>query len=111
MKKRKAARKKTGRERRKYRRYPINLRLNYCILKLPAAEKMVKLLAAIRRGKGKDVSSGGICFDTSHILVPGTILRIEIPNAPRLRGQPQRAKVVWTRETRPNEFRVGIRFI
>lgn len=103
--------KKTGAERRKHRRYPINLRLHYSIVKLPKADKMVKLLAAVRRGSGKDVSAGGICFDTDHILLPGTILRMEIPNTAPIKGTSQRARVVWTREIRPNQFRVGIRFI
>ena len=111
MKKRKASRRLVGRERRRFKRYQLKRSVSYCILKLPSPERMIELLASKRKGRVHDISQGGICFHAQQMLLPGTVVRIDIPRSPLGKPIRKRARVVWTREIRPNNFRVGVRFL
>lgn len=101
---------KSGKERRRFNRFTLKADVSFRILKLPSPGRMLNLLNAMRKGKTRDISGGGICFHTSCLLLPGTIIRLNIPSSPIGKAASRRARVVWTREVRPGDFRVGVRF-
>jgi len=101
---------KTGIERRWYKRYPLKAAVSFRILTLPSPARMIKMVDAARRGKMRDISVGGVCFHSTHLLLPGTAIRLDLPKSPAGKAASKRANVLWVREMRPGDFRVGVRF-
>jgi hypothetical protein len=102
---------KSGRERRRFKRYPLKASVSFRIISFPSPGRMLKLVDAQRQGKVRDISSGGVCFHSNHLLLPGTILSLEVPKSPVGKAAKKRAKVVWVREMRPGDFRIGVKAI
>jgi len=100
---------KSGKERRRFKRYPLKAAVSFRIMSFPSPGRMLKLIDAARRGKVRDVSSGGLCFHSSHLLLPGTIISLEVPKSPAGKATKKRARVIWVREMRPGDFRIGVR--
>jgi len=111
MKKRRALRRTAGRERRRFKRCPLKGSVGYRILRLPPPGCMVELLDSMRRGRGRDIGRGGACFHAKQLLLPGTVIRLELPRSPLGHPLHRRAKVAWIREVRPGNFRVGVKFL
>ena len=102
--------KKVGAERRRYKRYPLKAAVSFRILSFPSPGRMLRLIDAARRGKMHDISGGGTCFHSPHLLLPGTVIRLELPRSPVGKPSSKRAKVLWVREVRPGDFRIGVKF-
>jgi len=101
---------KTGIERRWFKRYPLKAALSFRIVSLPSPARMIKMIDAARKGKMRDISVGGVCFHSSHLLLPGTVIRLVLPRSPVGKANSRKARVIWVREVRPGDFRVGVRF-
>ena len=102
---------KTARDRRRYKRYPLSAAVSFRILRLPAPIRMINMLDSLRRGRTHDISAGGVCFHSTHLLLPGTIIRLMLPRSRAGKSSSRRARVVWMREVRSGDFRVGVKFI
>ncbi len=72
---------------------------------------MVELIDRLRPGRARDISRGGVCFMTRHILLPGTVISMDLPPSPIGKRTRRRTRVIWTREARNGEFRVGVKFL
>ena len=101
---------KAGIERRWFKRYPLKAAVSFRIVSLPSPARMIKMIDAARRGKMRDISVGGVCFHSNHLLLPGTVIRFALPKSPAGKAANRRARVMWVREVRPGDFRVGVRF-
>jgi hypothetical protein len=85
--------------------------VSFRILKLPSPGRMVELLPAPRQPPTRDVSRTGMGFSARLLLLPGTLLEIQVPRSPARPGGRARASVVWCRETALGEYAVGVRFL
>ena len=84
---------------------------SYAVKRLPPPRKMVSLLDHLRNGRTRNVSRTGMCLTSQQLLLPGTILEVGVPKSPAAKSGRRRARVVWVRETSPNTYQVGIRFV
>jgi hypothetical protein len=98
------------RERRKFVRHTVKGPVNYRVIRLPSPEEMVKLLDAMRSGAAHDISKGGICFRSSQLLLPGTLVEMDLPRTPVCKAGRKLARVKWVQELSPNSYRVGVKF-
>jgi len=98
------------RERRKHVRHSIKGPVSYRVIRLPSPEEMVKLLDAMRSGAAHDISQGGFCFQSSQLLLPGTVVSMDLPRSPVARAGRKLARVKWVRELYPNRYQVGVKF-
>jgi len=98
------------RERRKFIRHSIKGPVSYRVIRLPSPEEMVKLLDAMRSGAAHDISQGGFCFRSSQLLLPGTVVEMDLPRTPVARAGRKLARVKWVRELSRNSYRVGVKF-
>ena len=62
-------------------------------------------------GELRDISGGGFCFASKYAYQDSTVLRCEIfpPGFPV--GVPTLARVQWSRQESPAEFRIGLQFL
>jgi hypothetical protein len=105
-----AARRGTGRDRRRFPRHHLSVGIAYRIVRLPSPGRMIRLLDRMRRAKAENVSRGGMCFDAPQLLLPGTRLDLTVPKSPVTKRGTLRATVVWVRELAAGGFQVGVRF-
>lgn len=83
---------------RKYIRHPATIPIFYDQLDI----------AAKRKDGLKDISLGGLCFQTKRVIDEGTVLLIQIPlTTPVFR---ERAMVVWCNQTN-SHYDIGVRFM
>jgi len=111
MKRRSRSAPPSGRERRRDPRFALSVGLGYKVRRLPPPNKMVSLLNTLRGGKTENVSRSGMSITSSQLLLPGTILEVNVPASPATKGGKRRARVIWVRELAPNTYQAGIRFI
>ncbi len=83
---------------RKYIRHPVTIPIFYDQIDI----------AAKRKDLLKDISLGGLSFQSKRYIEPGTVLLIQIPFAMPLFQE--RAMVVWCRQEKP-PYDVGVRFM
>ena len=102
---------KSGRERRRSPRFALSVGLGYKVRQLPSPKKMVSLLNTLRGGKTENVSKGGMSINCSQLLLPGTIVDVNVPASPVTKAGTRKARVVWVREVAPNHYQAGIRFV
>jgi hypothetical protein len=83
---------------RKYIRHPATIPIFYDQIDI----------AAKRKDRLKDISLGGLCFQSKRQITPGTVLLIHIPLATPVFQE--RAMVVWCRSIDPH-YEIGVRFM
>ena len=83
---------------RKYIRHPATIPIFYDQIDI----------AAKRKDLLKDISLGGLCFQSKRSIEPGTVLLIQIPFATPLFQE--RAMVMWCRQTKTS-YEIGVRFM
>jgi hypothetical protein len=82
---------------RQYIRHPMSIPIKIC-----AGEQAVGALTV------QDISSGGLCFETSEMVNVGSLIDFQIPAvAPDYMGH---GTVVWRRMQAPNRYEIGICF-
>jgi hypothetical protein len=111
MKKRARSASARGRERRRYPRFSVSAGFGYRVRRLPPPTRMVSLLKTLRSGQTENVSAGGLSLTTSQLLLPGTLLEVDVPKSPATKAGRRRARVVWVREVSPGSYQAGIRFV
>lgn len=102
---------KSGSDRRRDPRFALSVGLGYRVRRLPSPKKMVSLLNTLRGGKTENVSRGGMSINCSQLLLPGTVIEVDVPKSPATRSGKRKARVVWVREVAPNHYQAGIRFV
>jgi len=103
-----------GAERRRAPRVDRVLDLKYRIKELPDEKTIIETLDKLLVAQSKDLSETGICLWTTQMLVPGSLLEVELP-APAEGGIFQvKARVVWCRPQGGGEYvrcRCGLEFV
>lgn len=101
---------KTGRDRRRHERVSIRGSLAYRVVRLPSPARMISLLDHMRPGRLKNISRGGIRIESTHLLLPGTLLELRTPPSAFGPARTMRAVVVWVREPAAGRYEMGVRF-
>jgi len=91
------------REKRKFPRLDSSLLLYYQVYNRADLPKDISLTS--------DVSEGGLCFSCSENFELGTILELEIRLPTRNTSLKALGKVVWSRQTGPSKYDLGISFV
>jgi len=87
-----------GDERRKYVRIPF-----WFVTKYKPYAHGADLLEEFGQGIGKNISVGGICFETNNIFETGTLLEVELDMPALSHGVCVVGKIVWTQPSLESE--------
>ncbi len=89
--------------------------------KYPRAKEEARLLyqepkgLQVENSVTKNISGGGVCFETEIYVPPATVMEIQInkPIAGLRATLPMRinAKVIWIRQAETGKYKIGLKFI